>query len=359
MNIVVEKIFINQIEDFDAIREEWEKIEKGNDMTAYQSFSWNKLLVQEHFNTFFHNFFSSLIVYMVKDGDQIKIIFPIIVQKKSNKTKWFGREKGVYILGHASYSDYLNAIYCNTDDKAFEALVDNLKNDLGHYIFNFTDLVEGTSFEKFIERKGITKLESTVSVAVEKCASAEAYTKMLSKHVRQNLRTALNRMTKDGIKYEYKVIYGKIDDINVLEQLRELHINRMSEKNNVDTDWIHKLSSMVRINYRKRKELKNNVVYEGMKTLDNSVFVIVYLNNQISGYLYGLQEAHTVRIMQNCFRSDYKFYSPMFRGTYDFLIDCYQNDLIQKIDFTRGDESYKYQLAGKETVLKQYSGKFM
>lgn len=355
--MIVEKIIINQTEDFDALREVWEKVEKGNDMTVFQSFSWNKLLVQEHFKTLLPRFFASIIVYIVKDDNGVRVLLPLIVQKKSNKLKWFGREKGVYVLGHASYSDYLNAVYENSEDEAFEALFDRMKNDLGSYVFNFTSFIEGTEFEKFIERKGIARLEPTVSVAVNKCASADEYNKVLSKHVRQNLRTALNRMSKDGIKYEYRVIWGKVDDHEMLEQLRELHIERMCEKNSIETDWIHKLSSMVKIRYRKWKEINNNIVYESMKTLENSVFVIVYLNDQISGYLYGLQEAHTVRIMQNCFRSEYKFYSPMFRGAYDFLIDCYQNDDIQQVDFTRGNESYKYQLAGEETVLKRYHGK--
>lgn len=354
--MTVEKKYINQIQDFDELKGVWLELEKGQDMTAYQSFSWNRLLVQEQFNTFMSKFFSTIIVYVVKDRSKVKVILPLIVQKRSNKTKWFGRKKGVYILGHESYSDYLNAIYENIDKESFETLLDRLKKDLEHYIFNFTDLIEGTLFEKYVEQTSITKQESTVSVAVSKVESAENYTQNLSKHVRQNLRTALNRMSKDNIKYEYKVIWGKVDDIDTLDKLRELHIERMSQKNNVDTDLIHRISSAVRIHYRRKKELKNNIVYESMKVMENSVFVIVYLNGQISGYLYGLQEQHTIRIMQNCFRSEYKFYSPMFKGAYDFLLDCYQNDAIQRIDFTRGNESYKYQLAGEETILKQYCG---
>lgn len=354
---MVDKIFVKNIEDFDSIRDDWEKLEKGKEMTVYQSFSWNRLLIQEHFNTFLVHLFSSIVIYTVKENNKINAIIPLIVQKRSNKTKWFGRNRGVYILGHASYSDYLNVIYEDIDDNVFERLLVQLKKDLGSYIFNFTDLIEGTKFENFIERKGIKKQDSTVSVAVNKCESAEDYNKILSKHVRQNLRTAVNRMNKDGIKYEYKIIWGKIEDCSLLEQLRELHIERMSVKNNVDTDLIHKLSSKVRIFYKRRKELSNNIVYESMKIMENSVFVIVYLNNQISGYLYGLYESHKVYIMQNCFKNEYKFYSPMFRGTYDFLIDCYQNDMIQQVDFTRGNENYKYQLAGVETVLKNFCGR--
>lgn len=353
----IEKKYISQIQNFDKLKGMWLELEKGQDMTVYQSFSWNRLLVQEQFNMFMSKFFSMIVVYIVMDGNNAKIILPLIVQKRSNKTKWFGRKKGVYILGHASYSDYLNAVYENIDKESFDILMDNLKKDYADYVFTFTDLIEGTQFEMLVEQTGVAKLDSTVSVAVSKAESAEKYTKSLSKHVRQNLRTALNRMNKDGIEYEHKVVFGKILDIDMLDELRKLHIERMNEKNNVGTDLIHKISSVVRIYYRKKKELHNNIVYESMRTMENSVFVLVYLNGQICGYLYGLQEQHTIRIMQNCFRSEYKFYSPMFRGTYDFLLDCYQKSDIQKVDFTRGNESYKYQLAGVESTLKQYRGK--
>ena len=47
----------------------------------------------------------------------------------------------------------------------------------------------------------------------------------------------------------------------------------------------------------------------------------------------------------------------MFKGTYDFLIDCHTNEEVSKVDFTRGKEPYKYQLGGVETVLRQYKGK--
>ncbi len=354
--MVVDKILINNIRDFDSLREMWFKIEKGKDMTVYQSFSWNKLLVQEHFKTFLPDFFTTIVIYMVKNNNNVCVILPLIVQRKGNKTKWFGRKKGVYILGHASYSDYLNAVYKDADVRAFEELFIRLKKDLGIYTFNFTDMIEGTGFEKFIESRGIPQQESTVSVAVNKRDSGDEYNKSLSKHVRQNLRTALNRMNKDGIRYDCKVIWGKVDNLNLLDELRNLHIERMSEKNNVNTDVVHKLSSAVRIYYQKNKELSNNVVYEGMRTLDNSVFVLVYLNDKIAGYLYGLQEQDTIRILQNCFRSEYKFYSPMFRGIYDFLVECFNNNIVRQVDFTRGNETYKYQLAGVETKLKQYRG---
>ena len=63
-----------------------------------------------------------------------------------------------------------------------------------------------------------------------------------------------------------------------------------------------------------------------MKRMNNSIFVIVKLNDVTVGYLYGLMDNRAIRVMQNCFKMEYAFYSPLFRGTYDFLIKQIQNE---------------------------------
>ncbi len=117
---------------------------------------------------------------------------------------------------------------------------------------------------------------------------------------------------------------------------------------------VHAMSSYVRIKYRTNREKNNNIISESMKVMDNSCLVICYLNNDIAGYLYGLIDRDTIRIMQNCVKEDYKFYSPMFRGAYDFILMQYDNDDIKIVDFTRGNEQYKYNLGGVEIQLKSY-----
>ena len=74
------------------------------------------------------------------------------------------------------------------------------------------------------------------------------------------------------------------------------------------------------------------------------------------GYLYGLMDNRAIRVMQNCFQDGICFYSPLFRGTYDFLIKQIQNESknVMQIDFTRGDEPYKYKLGGIEMQLHNY-----
>lgn len=222
------------------------------------------------------------------------------------------------------------------------------------FTFYATDIIKQTKFASFLRESEANLFKTNVAVQVEKMNTIEEYEKSLSKHVRQNLRTAKNRMQKASIRYELKII-GMTNDEDLIKKLIDIHVQRMTEKNTVSYDLVHLLSSYIRVKYRKRQEYNNNIVVESIKKMKESCIIIVYLDDDIAGYLYGLRDGNTIRIMQNCVKNEYKFYSPMFRGAYDFILGMYSDDTIRIVDFTRGDEQYKYNLGGKEKILESFS----
>ena len=354
-SIIIKEYEIKNRTDLDSLSKEWKEIEKSKDMTVFQSFDWNVLLFEEEKKRFFSSLYTKIIVITIHKDNLVYGIAPLIIQKYSNKTKWFGREKGIYILGHGSWSDYLNLIYSdNFTNELFKEVVEYLKLKYKGYTLFITDLREDTRLASWLKSSNARISKKEVAVQVVKMNSPEEYEKSLSKHVRQNLRTAKNRMEKAGIRYELKVL-GKIDDNSLINQLTEIHIARMAKKNMITTDIIHRVSSYIRIKYREKRERNNNIVSESMKTMNESCLVIVYLDGDIAGYLYGLRDDSVIRIMQNCVKDEYKFYSPLFRGAYDFILEQYSDDSIRVVDFTRGDEQYKYNLGGVEVNLESWN----
>lgn len=350
-NVSIDSYIIRDKRDFEALRESWGKVENGEDMTIFQSYNWNILLYEEEKKKKFSSFFTNIEVITVKDNDEIVGLMPLIIQKHSNKTKWFGRKRGIYILGHNSWSDYLNIVYSDKFSREhFNALMDYINKTYTGFVLYITDLRIETRFAHFLVDSGNEVISEEVAVQVEKMSTQEEYEQSLSKHNRQNLRTSKNRMEKAGIKYELKIL-GIIDDEDLIKKLIEIHIARMIEKNMITTDLIHRISSYIRIKYRKKRERCNNIISESMKKMNESCLVIAYLDAEIAGYLYGLRDKNVIRIMQNCVLDKYKFYSPLFRGAYDFILEQYSDDSIKAVDFTRGDEQYKYNLGGVEVKL--------
>ena len=281
-------------------------------------------------------------------------IFPLIAQNHSSYTGLWGRKKGLYILGYGSYSDYLNIIYNNdVNSDVFNCLIKHIKTDFKGMTLYVTDLREGSKFDLYLKSMEAHVIRKGVAVEVKRRATLEEYKDCLSKSIKQNLRTARNRMERDNISYKIQIL-GRINEKSLIDSLVALHIERVKEKNRNLSNQKQLLLSSARILIRQYKEKHNNIIAKSMSTMDNSCLVIVYLNENVAGYLYGLIDHSTIRILQNCVKKDYMRYSPMFRGAYDFIVSTYEKEIITNVDFTRGDEPYKYFLGGEEVKLNSY-----
>lgn len=344
----IRKIDIHTADDLEVIKKDWIRLESGKEMTIYQSYAWNRLLVESWSKDVKNRIFSRISIYCLYDGSEIRFLMPIMIEKCSIRNRWICKDRGIHILGDGTYTDYLNGIYdqCSQDDilQTLEAI----RSDHINMPMLFRSIKEETFFSSVLGKIG--RLEKTgVYVSVKRRNNADTYRKSLSKNTRQNLRTAQNRMEKDGVVYELKVMDQVEPDF--IEKLKRMHTERLRVKNWNDRSFLHRLSSLIRQHFR---IMDDRLAFDSMKCIKDSVWVVVYLNGQIAGYLYGLKDRKTIHIMQNCVNIKYKYYSPMFRGAYDFIVKTYEGTKTDEVDFTRGTETYKYWLGGSESKLNSY-----
>lgn len=342
---------IMSIKDFEALEEAWKQLENGRGMTAFQTYEWNHLLIEEFFGLLYNRLFAEVKCYVVTEDQKAIAILPVIIQKRNAKLKWWGRKKGTYILGDGSWSDYLNFICNEPNAQAWELILNNLPRPLF-----FNSLRTDTEICQFLDDHGGVSVQRP-SVFVPLMSDAAEYLASLSKSVKQNLRTAANRMNKAGLVYELRIEDGKLD-ASLANELICMHDERARIKNlrqqKKDLHWV---SRNIRTIYREYQNKQYNIIYHSMISNTSGVTVIVYLNGVPAGYLYGMRDCDAVRVMHNCFKEEYRFYSPMFKGSYDFIceeINTKKHNVTQ-IDFTRGSEDYKFQLGGKELLINNYS----
>lgn len=239
------------------------------------------------------------------------------------------------------------------DAPLMESLFKFIKEKYSYLQIFISNVRENTAISRFLGKKN-NSVSNMVSVSVSLLESRDEFNKTLSKHTKQNLRTALNRMNKDGLSYSLDVKKSVLDD-DLIDTLLSMHMKRMITKNTVHKSLMGKLISKYKLFIMLIKEKNNNIIRNSMKTMNNSFTVVVRIEDHVAGYIYGLTEQNgVIRIMQNCIDENYKFYSPMFRGIYDWVLDNCDNYKYKVIDFTRGDEDYKYKLGGKETNLFSY-----
>lgn len=341
---------IKSIKEFEALEGAWKHLENGKDMTAFQKYEWNRLLMEEFFSLLYNRLFAEVKCYVVTEDQKAVAILPVIIQKRNAKILWWGRKKGVYILGEGSWSDYLNFIYKEPNMQAWELILNNLPRP----IF-LNSLRSNTEMCQFLDDRG-DMCGQHPSVFVPLMSDAAEYLASLSKSVRQNLRTAANRMNKGSLVYELRIEDGKLD-ASLANELVSMHYDRAKIKNQrKHKKNLHWISRNLRNSYKEYQNRQYNIIYHSMISNVSGVTVIVYLNGVPAGYMYGVRDSDAVRIMHNCIKEEYRFYSPMFKGAYDFICEEINNKRynVTQIDFTRGNEDYKFQLGGEELPLNNY-----
>lgn len=340
--------------DLDRLKDVWTPLEAGEEMTAFQTLEWNRLLIKEWEGWQLHALYSEVYVYAAFEGREPVMLFPAIVYTMTTKTKWFGSKKGVYLLGQGSYSDYMTPIYRSFSAEAFEAICAAIRREFPSYSICLDSVRADSQLAAYLIEQGTEHKVSTISVSVKKRESIEDYRASLSAKTRANLRQAERRMAKDNMDYSVEFC-GRVKDPALLKEMVDIHVKRMLTKNTKHGDLIHVMSSYVRKAYRQYRDYHNNIIAMSMQENEASVLVLIRLNGQLAGYDYGLREAGAVRLLQTCFDETYKFYSPLFKGIYDFIVKCYETETIREIDLTRGDEDYKFKLGGEGLELYEFS----
>ena len=106
-------------QSFDTLKDIWQKLETGADMTAFQSYEWYSRVNEPFLKGCFPN--SDSVFYAVLyDNGEAKLIYPLYIKKYGFFFRGIGVSRGIYIFGEWSHDDYLNLIYKDFSSDAFE-----------------------------------------------------------------------------------------------------------------------------------------------------------------------------------------------------------------------------------------------
>ena len=333
----IEIYHYNQI---DCLKNDWERLYKGSDMTYYQSYEWYQML---HSYSLKDNFLHENIFAVCRNEQKgIEIIAPLWVLRHS--LFWPFNRKGVYLLGREGSSDYLNLIYKDFNIEAFNFILQELSKKYHVHTFKFELLKEGTSLYDFIQKKNIVRDHRLISVSLNLPSSEEFYLKMLSKSSKQNLRTANNRLKKDNKKLEFL-----LDDLTVDKSLCLKIKNSRLKKKNYEPNIIKAIKNWI---FKKITIRFPN--YNPFLTEVESHIMSAYCDGELAAFFnYGVDPYRKcINIMTAGTNETYARYSPGMLLMYEFIkYTINNNNDIKVIDFTRGNEHYKYALGGQNHII--------
>ena len=323
-------------EQFPLLQRDWERLQKGNDMTIYQSYAWYKMLNKQYVPEDTKQYIS---VYAIIKNDEIPVLIaPLWIVLHTFK---FVNKKGVYILGRSSWSDYLNFVYEEFDNDAIKYLLNSITRKYKVKRFYLESLREDAqTFIFFRQHKKANELGVGTSVTFKLTESQDEYKAILSKNTRQNIRTAHNRQNKDGI--NIRVLF---DDKNVdKDKCWTIREERFGKK-------FKKISPLKRLNYTIMRKLTFQFKsFLPFYTFSDGHFLTTYDGDELcSFFFYILDKEHRqILVLAAGVNSDYSKYSPGFVSLFDFINYHIGIGDVDTIDFGVGDEKYKYSLGGKQ-----------
>lgn len=336
LNEELEVEYFSHISDFyDSIPIE---LKNGILATPFQYKTWQNYLYLEHKKQRRSGEYFGAILY--KNG------IPIVGGNFFYKTK--GKRKGVFLLSNSSgESDYNDLIYFN-----LKIQEQDIKYFINHILYR--KKAQKISIDRMPENSPFFTMamnnNSQLSVKYTDCAHIDIldsyadYWASLSKSVRQNIRTAKNRLIKDNKKYTITYYISKKIPDDIANQLLNIYEERRIAKNNSKKKLRYILTEIIR-RYRKNSY---NVVLNSMKLSNNNFAATISIDDNVAGYFYGLNDGRgKASIIHVSFNMDYRKYSPGMILLSDAMQHVHEERLLSCFDLATGNEKYKFDLKAK------------
>ncbi len=343
--------------DFNDLEMVWKELEKGPEMTWFQTFDWYKT-INEHFMAEKKKapFRKGTYILLSDDNGVPLMIAPIQIIKTSFYFKGLGLKKGFYFIGRQGYSDYLNFIYNDFKNEYLEEILKYLKNTYSMTYCYFENISSETAAYKYINSIPDCSRTDSICMRIKLDDDFEKYRSSLAKSVRRNMTTAFNRAEKNGLKFTYEI--AKTLDKKTISELSEIYLPRYNKKNQQTISDMSKKAQL----YMK---VRNAIVDFSGKPIDvlseieNCWCLIARCGDEIAAFFHYVYRPENKTIYQLIagVNEKYQWYGPGKTQLYSFIKDEIEKGKpdVEVIDLTRGNEGYKYDFNSEELTTSQFA----
>ena len=208
-----------------------------------------------------------------------------------------------------------------------------------HRIPSESPLAAGAPVER------ICKEEKVTYVRIPVPDDPEQLLRSLSHSVRQNIRTAYNRMKRDGIEVRLEVFdEGHPVSDEVWKKIMDLYFGRLFSKyrsTQVRSWWT----------LRKKRRLYYKVKHDTLSLhyLPNSFHAVLWQEDRPIALMDGFKthDGKSVSIPRLAIDTSYGFYSPGYVLLTEVIRYIAAHPVLAELDLSRGDEKYKFDMGGQ------------
>lgn len=308
------------------LQKAWIKMQTNKTVTPYLYYNYMRCVFWE---TKLLSLWSPRIYYAEDDKGIIRMIAPMRLHLFNGV---------IDSLGNLRMCDVTDFLFDEITDDEKKQIICEFCKSIGHDFYLSRFLSDSETLQ-FFNTKVQNKTEVDC-VKIKIVDSYEDYFKKLSSSVRQNVRTAYNRINRDNHSMEFKFFVGakNIPDI-VKREAEDCYINR--QVSNYSQNWLMAMKKKIGIRYFRHE-------HYSLHYSDNAVMALLYIDGVVAGMFAGIMSnaKDTVVIPRLAINMDYHFYSPGYILLIETIKYCYDNNNVRIIDLCRGTEKYKLDLGG-------------
>ena len=176
---------------------------------------------------------------------------------------------------------------------------------------------------------------STTNAEIRFGNDFDEYFKNLSKSVRQNIRTAYNRLSSDDKTVEIKV-FAKEEELPI-DDIINLYSQRHEKKYEVKTGFLKKW-------FLKTQSFATQLYIHS----PNALTFVLYINGNIAAFMSGLGGNSRLIVPRLSIDETFKRYSPGMLLAIETIKYLIKSTDIKVLDLSQGQEQYKYNLGAVE-----------
>lgn len=299
----------------------------GAESTPFQSFEYTLLLWKYHL-PYCAGKKGYPVFYVFSEEETPVLVFPLF--------KYFDKKLGFGFLGDVNGCNYCD-IVGNKEylQEAFDVLSQGRAS-----IYRFSKIKEVSETVSFLKGESTSKVTKNVQIRIP--GQYADYLQMLSKSVRQNIRTSYNRLEKNGLKCKIIVFQGGTSFD--YRPMLDLYVSRHTDRYGVKTGAIKKLAL-----------LHYNFSTESFLSLSNALTIALYIGDELAAFMSGLiginREYAVPRLSID---GNFSFFSPgvlLINETIKYFIE---NTDIKYLDLSQGEEDYKYKMGGEQHLTYSF-----
>lgn len=164
----------------------------------------------------------------------------------------------------------------------------------------------------------------------------ESWFKTLSSSVRQNIRTAYNRLNSDGCSLSVEIFSKESTEPFPLDEIINLYCERHRQRYGVRTSRL-KRWLLKHISFATRYYLE----------ADNRLTVLLRINGRAAAFLSGLYNDSRLIVPRLSICADFNRYSPGMILVCETIRHLIVQTPIRILDLSKGEEQYKFKLGGQ------------